>query len=105
MTELKSFSFDQLGRLLMLPLAELQLGILRRDGGWSARWNWCRKLSDRGPVNALRFTADGKYLMTGGGEPSREGKLKFGLEGWTLRARIQNIHSDSVFALDLSPDG
>ncbi len=62
------------------------------------------RLADR--VNALRFTSDGKQLFTGGGEPTRGGEIK----SWRIRdgaflRDYPNVHSDSVFALDLSADG
>ncbi|MDB6040783.1 MAG: Planctomycete cytochrome [Verrucomicrobiales bacterium] len=61
-------------------------------------------LADR--VNALRFSANGKFLISGGGEPSRDGEIKV----WHTRTgrlvrEFKNVHSDSVVALDLSPDG
>ncbi len=61
-------------------------------------------LADR--VNAVRFSADGLLLATGGGEPSRSGEIKL----WTvadgkLARDLPLIHSDSVLALDFSPDG
>src|SRR5678815_1171888 len=61
-------------------------------------------LADR--INALRFTADGLQLFTGGGEPTRGGEIKL----WRIRdgglvRDFPNVHSDSVFALDLSADG
>jgi WD40 repeat protein len=80
-------------------------------------------------VNALRFSPDGKLLVTGGGEPTRGGEIKV----WQLASEIQNpkskiqnqrgvrgnkplelyqplysftnVHSDAVFGLDFSPDG
>ncbi|HTD66770.1 MAG TPA: c-type cytochrome domain-containing protein [Candidatus Limnocylindria bacterium] len=61
-------------------------------------------LADR--VNTLRFTADGQQLFTGGGEPTRGGEIKLWRvkDGVFLR-EFSNVHSDSVFALDLSADG
>ncbi len=108
MPEIKSLSFDRGGKL-----------VTHSDGGtvtWNTaptKWTLERVIgtgADRSPladrVNALRFTADGRYLITGGGEPSRQGEIKV----WDLRdghcvREFKNIHSDSIFALDLSPDG
>ena len=61
-------------------------------------------LADR--VNALRFTADGRELFTGGGEPTRGGEIKaWRVKDGALVRDFANVHSDSVFALDLSADG
>jgi WD40 repeat protein len=57
-------------------------------------------------VNALRFTPDGKQLITGGGEPSRAGELKiWRVSDGQLVQELKNLHSDVVLALDLTPDG
>lgn len=61
-------------------------------------------LADR--VNALRFSPDGKWLATGGGEPTRGGELKL----WEVATGkplndFKNVHSDAVLGLDFSPDG
>jgi WD40 repeat protein len=61
-------------------------------------------LADR--VNAIRFTPDGRQLITAGGEPSRGGEIKiWRVKDGTLVRELNNIHSDSVFALDVSADG
>ena len=61
-------------------------------------------LTDR--VCALAFTADGKLLATGGGEPSRSGEIKFWkVTSGELAREIANIHSDVVLGLEFSPDG
>jgi len=83
------------------------------DSDWNSKWTLERvigsgdgqsPISDR--VNAIRFTSDGRQLVTGGGEPSRGGEIKI----WRVRdgalvRELNNVHSDSVFALDISPDG
>jgi WD40 repeat protein len=57
-------------------------------------------------VNALAFTADGEALITGGGEPSRDGELKvWKVADGSLQQTIRGVHSDSVQALAISPDG
>jgi WD40 repeat protein len=60
-------------------------------------------------VIALDFSADGKLLATGGGEPSRSGELKL----WnvadpaapTLAREFKEPHSDTIFAARFSPTG
>jgi WD40 repeat protein len=60
-------------------------------------------------VIALDFSADGKLLATGGGEPSRSGELKL----WNvadpavpvLAREFKEPHSDTIFAARFSPDG
>src|ERR1041385_711569 len=57
-------------------------------------------------VNAVRFSPDGKWLATGGGEPSRSGEIKlWEVATGRLAKTFTNIHSDAVFALDFSRDG
>ena len=57
-------------------------------------------------VCALAFSADGKLLATGGGEPSRAGEIKiWSIETGELARDISNIHSDVVLGLEFSPDG
>ena len=80
---------------------------------WNAHWALERaigtgdgrsSLADR--VNALRFTADGQQLITGGGEPSRGGEIRiWRVKDGTLVRELNDVHSDSVFALDVSADG
>jgi WD40 repeat protein len=57
-------------------------------------------------VNAVRFSPDGQFLATGGGEPSRSGEVKI----WRARdgqlvQDFKSLHSDTVFTLAFSPDG
>jgi WD40 repeat protein len=57
-------------------------------------------------VTALDFSADGKMLATGGGEPSRSGEIKFwNVENGSLVSALKDPHSDSVFGIEFSPDG
>ncbi len=61
-------------------------------------------LSDR--VNAVRFSPDGRSLLTGGGEPTRSGEIKlWNVADGKLVRDFPNVHSDAVLALDFSPDG
>ena len=83
------------------------------DPSWKSLWKLERtigagdgssQLIDR--VNALRFTADGQQLITGGGEPTRGGEIKlWRVKDGALVREFQNVHSDSVLALDISADG
>ena len=80
---------------------------------WKAGWTLERAigtgdgyspLADR--VNALRFTPDGQQLISGGGEPSRSGEIKvWRVKDGALLRDLPNVHSDSVFSLDVSADG
>ena len=57
-------------------------------------------------VCALAFSADGKLLATGGGEPSRAGEIKlWSVTTGELARDLPNIHSDAVLGLAFSPDG
>jgi WD40 repeat protein len=83
------------------------------DSAWKSTWALERTigtgdgnspLADR--VNALRFTADGEQIVTGGGEPTRGGEIKlWRAKDGTFIREFQNVHSDSVLALDISADG
>ena len=59
-------------------------------------------------VVALDYSADGKYLATGGGVPTEDGEIKI-FDAKTL-APVADIvgkdgHSDTVFGVRFSPDG
>ena len=83
------------------------------DPAWKSAWTLERTIgtgdgnspiADR--VNALRFTVDGQQLITGGGEPTRGGEIKlWRVKDGTFVREFQNVHSDSVLALDISADG
>jgi hypothetical protein len=83
------------------------------DPAWKSMWTLERTIgtgdgnspiADR--VNALRFTADSQQLITGGGEPTRGGEIKlWRVKDGTFVREFQNVHSDSVLALDISADG
>ena len=59
-----------------------------------------------GRVNALAFSADGKMLVSGSGDPSRSGELKIWdpVTGQLIR-EVKNAHSDTVLGVDFSNDG
>ena len=60
-------------------------------------------LSDR--VTALTFSSNGKWLASGAGEPSRSGQLKiWNVDDGNLVKEIAEAHSDTIFALQFSPD-
>ena len=56
---------------------------------------------------ALQFSADGKFLATGGGVPSRSGEVKIWNRGrWRDCVReFKDAHSDTVFGVAFSADG
>jgi tricorn protease-like protein len=57
-------------------------------------------------VNAVKFSPDGRWLATGGGEPTRDGEIKlWQVDTGQLIRSFTNVHSDAVFGLDFSPDG
>ncbi len=57
-------------------------------------------------VTALDFSPDGKFIASGGGEPSRSGEIKiFEVASGNLVRALKDPHSDTVFGLDFSPDG
>ncbi len=56
-------------------------------------------------VTALRFSRDGRFLATGGGEPSRSGHLKlWNLEDGSLVWATSDAHSDTICDIDFSYD-
>lgn len=57
-------------------------------------------------VLSLAFSPDGKFLATGGGDPSRSGEvLIWDVEKRELVREIEDAHSDTVFGLQFSRDG
>ena len=56
-------------------------------------------------VTAVGFSRDGKWLATGGGEPSRSGELRiWNVANGELLHAIPDAHSDTLFCIDFSPD-
>lgn len=78
--------------------------------GGSPAWTLERTLNEKGlfadRVNAVRFSPDGKTLVTGGGELSRTGDIFFFdvVTGKVVRSWREK-HSDTILCLDFSPDG
>lgn len=72
---------------------------------WTLRRTWGEEFGFVDRVNALAFSVDGKWLASGGGEPSRSGEIKvWNWETMELVHDLKTIHSDSVSALEFSPD-
>jgi WD40 repeat protein len=57
-------------------------------------------------VLALDFSDDGKFLATGGGDPSRSGELIiWDMSNLSIHRNIAEAHSDTVFGVEISRDG
>lgn len=77
----------------------------------SPQWNLAKTIGaptskefeDR--VTALDFNGDGTQLVTGGGQPSRNGELKiWNVESGSLIKAFPDAHSDTIFGVAFSPD-
>lgn len=73
-------------------------------------WTLERSLNEKGlfadRVNAVRFSPDGKTLVTGGGELSRTGDIRFfDVASGKLTRSWMEKHSDTILCVDFSPDG
>ena len=82
-------------------------GKIARMWKYDGAWSEARTI---GPhvfrVLAIDFSPDGKLMATGGGEPSRSGEVKvWDVATGKLVRSLDNLHSDTVFALRFSPDG
>lgn len=79
--------------------------VVSLDPKWTLRRTWGEEFGFVDRVNALAFSADGKWLASGGGEPSRSGEIKvWNWETMELVHDLAKVHSDSVSALEFSPD-
>ncbi len=95
LTELSILVIAENGNCLVVSL----------DPKWTLRRTWGEEFGFVDRVNALDFSADGKWLASGGGEPSRSGEIKvWNWETMELVHDLKTIHSDSVSALEFSPD-
>ncbi|MDB5385846.1 MAG: hypothetical protein JWM11_1492, partial [Planctomycetaceae bacterium] len=57
-------------------------------------------------VLALDFSDDGRFLATGGGDPSRSGELIiWDMTNLSIFKNIADAHSDTVFGVEISRDG
>ncbi len=90
----------------ILTLAEDGIArIVALDGEWMLHRTLGEEFGFVGRVNALDFSADGKWLTSGGGEPSRSGEIKvWNWETMELVKDFPKVHSDAVFGLEFSPD-
>lgn len=92
-------SGDQ-GSVLQPDPARAEWRLLRSLGSGDGK----SPITDR--VASLAFTADGKTLAVGSGEPSRSGDITlWDLASGQLRTRFDERHLDTVLSLDFSPDG
>src|SRR5262249_1253923 len=86
----------------------LATGSFQESTRWDAEKGEPKKriggFADR--VVAIGYSADGKYVGTGGGATTEDGEIKiFEAETGKLVIEIKNGHSDTVFGVAFSPDG
>lgn len=76
---------------------------------WDAEhWERAAILEDEleGRVTALKFVDGGKALVSADGIAGFSGRLQiWNAADWTVSKKIDNAHKDTIFDLDLSPDG
>lgn len=95
LTELSILAVAESGKCRVVSLAPK----------WTLRRTWSEEFGFVDRVNALAFSADGKWLASGGGEPSRSGEIKvWNWETMELVHDLAKVHSDAVSALEFSPD-
>jgi WD40 repeat protein len=106
-------------RLRVGPLAPVTAVVFSPDGQWLVAGSygqiaiWDLKTvrpvkiltNVLGAVNDARFSADGRLLAIGGGQPSAKGDLRiFRTSDWKLLGTLGG-HQDTVFSIAFSPDG
>ena len=106
------------GDVLGLSARGSDIAALRKGGALSVTttrspWKLERTIGDVNDpsifvdrVTTVKFSRDGKSLLTGGGEPSRSGNLKlWNVETGELVWSTDNGHSDTIVAGSFSYDG
>jgi len=59
----------------------------------------------RGPVNAVAFSSNGKFLAAAGGEPSLFGEVRWWSVATGKLERVIQGHRDSIYSVAVSDDG